>query len=34
MLNVGLQLYTLRDQLENDFEGTSREVASSGYQGT
>ncbi|SMF87732.1 Sugar phosphate isomerase/epimerase [Paenibacillus uliginis N3/975] len=33
MLNVGLQLYTLRDQLENDFEGTIREVARLGYQG-
>ncbi|MDO7905206.1 sugar phosphate isomerase/epimerase family protein [Paenibacillus sp. JX-17] len=33
MAKVGLQLYTLRDQLEQDFEGTLRQVAELGYQG-
>lgn len=33
MAKVGLQLYTVRDQLEQDFEGTIRQVAALGYQG-
>lgn len=33
MLKVGLQLYTLRDELEQDFEGTIRKVAEMGYSG-
>jgi sugar phosphate isomerase/epimerase len=30
---IGLQLYTLRDNLAADFEGTIRQVAALGYQG-
>lgn len=33
MAKVGLQLYTLREQLAQDFEGTLRKVAELGYQG-
>ncbi|WP_310550015.1 sugar phosphate isomerase/epimerase family protein [Paenibacillus glufosinatiresistens] len=33
MLKIGLQLYTLREQLEEDFEGTLRQVAAMGYAG-
>jgi len=33
MLKIGLQLYTLRDELEQDFEGTLRKVAALGYSG-
>ena len=33
MLKVGLQLYTLREELEQDFEGTLRKVAELGYSG-
>jgi sugar phosphate isomerase/epimerase len=33
MLKIGLQLYTLRAELEQDFEGTLRKVAELGYQG-
>lgn len=33
MAKVGLQLYTVREQLEQDFEGTLRKVAALGYQG-
>lgn len=33
MLKIGLQLYTLRDELEQDFEGTLRKVAALGYKG-
>lgn len=33
MLKVGLQLYTLREELEQDFEGTLRKVAALGYTG-
>jgi len=33
MVKVGLQLYTVRDYLERDFEGTLRKVAELGYQG-
>lgn len=33
MAQVGLQLYTVRDAMENDFEGTLRKVAELGYQG-
>lgn len=33
MLKVGLQLYTLREELEQDFEGTIRKVAELGYSG-
>ncbi|MDP4096785.1 sugar phosphate isomerase/epimerase [Paenibacillus sp. P96] len=33
MAKIGLQLYTVRDQLEQDFEGTLRKVAALGYQG-
>lgn len=33
MLKVGLQLYTVRDQMEEDFEGTLKKVAELGYQG-
>lgn len=33
MMNVGLQLYTLRNELEQDFEGTLRKVAEIGYKG-
>lgn len=33
MLKVGLQLYTLREELEQDFEGTLRKVAGLGYSG-
>ncbi len=29
---IGLQLYTVRDQLSADFEGTLREIAGFGYQ--
>ncbi|MFD2334186.1 sugar phosphate isomerase/epimerase family protein [Cohnella sp. GCM10020058] len=32
-LKVGLQLYTLRDELERDFEQTMRRVAEIGYEG-
>ncbi len=33
MLKIGLQLYTLREELEQDFEGTLRKVAALGYKG-
>ncbi|MUG44835.1 sugar phosphate isomerase/epimerase family protein [Paenibacillus woosongensis] len=33
MANLGLQLYTVRDHLEKDFEGTLRKVAELGYKG-
>lgn len=33
MLKVGLQLYTVREELEQDFEGTIRKVAEMGYSG-
>lgn len=33
MVRVGLQLYTVRDAMEHDFEGTLRQVAKLGYQG-
>ncbi|CAM2812898.1 sugar phosphate isomerase/epimerase family protein [Paenibacillus sediminis] len=33
MAKVGIQLYTLRDQLENDFLGTLKKVAELGYSG-
>lgn len=33
MLKIGLQLYTLREELEQDFEGTLRKVAELGYAG-
>ncbi|MDQ0088267.1 sugar phosphate isomerase/epimerase [Paenibacillus anaericanus] len=33
MVRVGLQLYTVREALDNDFEGTLRKVAELGYQG-
>ncbi|WP_410511481.1 sugar phosphate isomerase/epimerase [Paenibacillus sp. BR2-3] len=33
MLKIGLQLYTLRAELEQDFEGTLRKVADLGYSG-
>ncbi|MDQ0195599.1 sugar phosphate isomerase/epimerase family protein [Paenibacillus wynnii] len=33
MLKIGLQLYTLRAELEQDFEGTLRKVADMGYSG-
>ncbi|MEF2964510.1 sugar phosphate isomerase/epimerase [Paenibacillus sp. M1] len=33
MVQVGLQLYTVRDAMERDFEGTLRKVAELGYQG-
>lgn len=32
-MNIGVQLYTLRDQLAEDFEGTLRHVAGLGYEG-
>ncbi|SET33984.1 sugar phosphate isomerase/epimerase [Paenibacillus sp. NFR01] len=31
MLKIGLQLYTVREELEKDFEGTIRKVAELGY---
>ncbi len=33
MVQVGLQLYTVREAMEQDFEGTLRKVAGLGYQG-
>ncbi|AWB45135.1 sugar phosphate isomerase/epimerase [Paenibacillus sp. CAA11] len=33
MVQVGLQLYTVREQLEQDFEGTLQRIAELGYQG-
>lgn len=33
MAKIGLQLYTVREQLEQDFEGTLRKIAAMGYQG-
>lgn len=33
MLKIGLQLYTLREELEQDFEGTLHKVAELGYAG-
>ncbi|MGG6309854.1 sugar phosphate isomerase/epimerase family protein [Paenibacillus macerans] len=33
MTQIGLQLYTVRDHLERDFEGTLRKVAELGYKG-
>ncbi len=33
MTQIGLQLYTVRDHLEQDFEGTLRKVAELGYKG-
>lgn len=33
MLKLGLQLYTVREQAEQDFEGTLKKVAELGYQG-
>ncbi|MGO4275982.1 sugar phosphate isomerase/epimerase family protein, partial [Paenibacillus sp. TAF58] len=32
-LGIGLQLYTLRDDMEKDLEGTLRHVAKLGYEG-
>jgi len=32
-MNIGLQLYTLRDVTAQDFEGTLRKVAAMGYEG-
>lgn len=32
-MKIGLQLYTLRDELAQDFEGTLRKVAAMGYEG-
>jgi len=32
-MGIGLQLYTIRDELANDFEGTLRKVAAMGYEG-
>jgi len=32
-MNIGVQLFTLRDQLAEDFEGTLRHVAGLGYEG-
>ncbi|MFC4775528.1 sugar phosphate isomerase/epimerase family protein [Paenibacillus sp. GCM10023252] len=32
-LNIGLQLYTVRDATSEDFEGTLRQVAAMGYEG-
>lgn len=32
-MNIGLQLYTLRDATAQDFEGTLRKVAAMGYEG-
>ncbi|MFD0712361.1 sugar phosphate isomerase/epimerase family protein [Paenibacillus sp. GCM10027626] len=32
-MGIGLQLYTLRDELANDFTGTIRKVAALGYEG-
>lgn len=32
-LKIGLQLYTVRDNTEKDFEGTLRAVAAMGYEG-
>jgi sugar phosphate isomerase/epimerase len=31
-LPIGLQLYTVRDQLQKDFDGTLKQVAAAGYQ--
>lgn len=33
MAKLGLQLYTVREQLEQDFEGTLRKIAEMGYKG-
>ncbi|MDQ0168930.1 sugar phosphate isomerase/epimerase family protein [Paenibacillus tundrae] len=33
MLKIGLQLYTVRDELERDFKGTLAKIAELGYQG-
>lgn len=33
MINIGLQLYTLREETSRDFVGTLRKVAELGYQG-
>lgn len=33
MLKLGLQLYTVREEMEKDFEGTLKKVAELGYQG-
>ncbi|MGF7048545.1 sugar phosphate isomerase/epimerase [Paenibacillus sp. DS2015] len=33
MLKLGLQLYTVREEMEQDFEGTLKKVAELGYQG-
>lgn len=33
MLQLGLQLYTVREQMEQDFEGTLKKVAELGYKG-
>ncbi len=33
MINVGLQLYTVRDEAEKDFIGTLKKVAAIGYKG-
>ncbi|GGA22067.1 sugar phosphate isomerase/epimerase family protein [Paenibacillus physcomitrellae] len=33
MAKIALQLYTVREQMEQDFEGTLRKVAELGYQG-
>lgn len=30
--NIGLQIYTLRDQLKSDLKGTLKAVAEAGYQ--
>ncbi len=33
MLPVGLQLYSVREDLEKDFEGTLKKVKAMGYEG-
>ena len=33
MMKIGVQLYSVRDEMEKDFEGTLKEVAAMGYEG-
>ena len=33
MLPIGLQLYSVRNEMEKDFEGTLARVAAMGYEG-
>ena len=33
MMKIGVQLYSVRDEMERDFEGTLKEVAAMGYEG-